>query len=470
MTVALAIILVHGHHHSRQYLVEHRRHSIKPHLSATKPRVSHVISTIIFITTATMSQLQLSNPSLRIPGTNKSMFERAPVESGRKRGYFNDGATRVLLALTEEDHLQAAGTYGAKELGEYPVDFTILRNGSYDQHIMLFIPKRRGTMKVVHIELHQTNRQWKPSSRALRSLERDLIPAITQAEEAAKLTKLPLPEYAFDLVPRLCYRDSPDDPFFEYQFQIWFEPEAHYGRWRRAECTAGLLDGYTNVCHLLIEPAKNEWACGKPIGINFDPSEADEQDRELATAYAFLRVPIELPSTWTIPEGYSLRDTQAALLSEDRGLVAGRLSFPILQGLPGTDYDALVFSDVRPNFSVHRYNADGTRLTKQQRQEQLNEESSDMYEDEGSANEHDGVAPSGKITEIMEDIQLSGELTPVPLESLHLALPALPVSREEPTLQLDTAGSLAPPVQRRSLIRPLPQLWPLLQPFLPHPP
>ena len=131
-------------------------------------------------------------------------------------------------------------------------------------------------MKVVHIELHQTNRQWKPSPRALRSLERDLIPAITQAKEAAKLTKLPLPEYAFDLVPRLCYCDSPDDPFFKYQFQIWFEPEAHYGRWHRAERTAGLLDGYTNVCHLLIEPAKNEWASGEPIGINFDPSEVDE--------------------------------------------------------------------------------------------------------------------------------------------------------------------------------------------------
>ena len=88
-----------------------------------------------------MSQLQLSNPSLHILGTNRSMFERAPVESGRKCGYFNDGAMRVLLALTEEDHLQAVGTYGAKELGEYPVDFMILRNGSYDQRLMPFVPK-----------------------------------------------------------------------------------------------------------------------------------------------------------------------------------------------------------------------------------------------------------------------------------------------------------------------------------------
>ena len=153
-------------------------------------------------------------------------------------------------------------------------------------------------------------------------------------------------------------------------------------------------------------------------------------------------MPIELPTTWTIPQGYSLRDTQAVLLSEDHSSVAGCLSFPILQGLPGTDYNALVFSDMRPNFSVHRYNTDGIWLTKQQWQEQVNEENSDMYKDEGSANEHDGVAPSGKIT---EDIQLSGEPTLALLKSLRLALPVPPVSRQEPALQLDTAGSLAPP-------------------------
>ena len=157
-------------------------------------------------------------------------------------------------------------------------------------------------MRVVHIELHQTNWQWKPSSRALRNLEGDLVFAINQAEEAAKLTKLPLPEYAFELVPCLCYCDSPDDPFFEYQFQIWFKLEAHYGRWHHAEHTAGLLDGYTNICHLLLEPMKEEWACGEPIGINFNPADVDDQDRELAIAYAFLKLPIELLSTCTIPQ------------------------------------------------------------------------------------------------------------------------------------------------------------------------
>ena len=69
------------------------------------------------------------------------MFERAPVESGRKHGYFNDGATGVLLGLTQDDYLQVAGTYGAKELGKYPVNFVLLRNGLYNQCLLPFVLK-----------------------------------------------------------------------------------------------------------------------------------------------------------------------------------------------------------------------------------------------------------------------------------------------------------------------------------------
>ncbi len=446
MFVTIATIWVRGHRHGRHCLIERYCRSIKHCLTTTKPRVPHVISTIVFITSSIMSQLQLNNPSLRVPGLNKSMFGRAPVESGRKRGYFNDETTRALLGLTQEDYLQVAGTYGAKELGEYPVDFALLRNGSYDQRLLPFVPKRRGTMRVVHIELRQTNRQWMPTSRALRSLEKDLRLAISQAEEAARCTNLPIPEYAFELVPRLCYRDSPDDPFFEYQFQLWFEPEAHYGRWRRAERVAGILDGYTNVCQLLLEPANKEWACGEPIGIKMDLANADDQDRELAIAYAYLKVPIELPGDWVIPGNYSLRDAQAALLSEGRGSVVGRLNFPVVQELPGDDYDALVFSDVRPNFSVHRYNADGSRLTKQQRKEQNDEESSDMFENEGSEKSPEGDTPAGKFTEVMEDVQRTDELELQPWKPLRLALPAPPALTRDSNLQLDTMSSLAPPL------------------------
>ena len=147
-------------------------------------------------------------------------------------------------------------------------------------------------------------------------------------------------------MPHLCYCDSPDDPFFEYQFQLWFEPEAHYGRWHWAEHVAGLLDGYINVCQSLLDPAGKDWAGGEPIGINFDLANMDSRDRELAIAYAYLKVLIELPSDWVIPSNYSLLEAQATLLSEGCELVVGRLAFPVIPKLPGNDYDALIVSDV----------------------------------------------------------------------------------------------------------------------------
>lgn len=73
------------------------------------------------------------------------------------------------------------------------------------------------------------------------------------------------------------------------------------------ERVAGILEGYMNVCQLLLKPASEEWACGEPIGINFDLANADSQDHELAIAYTYLKVPIKLPSDWVIPSDYSLR-------------------------------------------------------------------------------------------------------------------------------------------------------------------
>ena len=47
-----------------------------------------------------MSQLEINQPTLRIPGTQISLFERTPLEHGHKRGYFRDEATRALLGLS----------------------------------------------------------------------------------------------------------------------------------------------------------------------------------------------------------------------------------------------------------------------------------------------------------------------------------------------------------------------------------
>ena len=97
-----------------------------------------------------MSQLELNRPTLCIPGTRISLFERAPIEKGRKKGYFRDEATRALLGLNKGDFMQTSGTYGAKELAEYPVRFELLCDGTYDQRFFPFVPRSRGTMRTPH--------------------------------------------------------------------------------------------------------------------------------------------------------------------------------------------------------------------------------------------------------------------------------------------------------------------------------
>jgi hypothetical protein len=405
-----------------------------------------------------MSQLERNQPALYIRGTKISLFERAPIEQGRKRGYFRDEATRALLGLNKGDFMQANGTYGAREQAEYPTDFALLRDGTYDQRFLPFVSKFQGTMRTVQIDLPIHNRQWKPSARAIKNLWENLQTEAIEAEQAALRTNLPLPDYAFELVPRLCYRTSPTDPPFEYQFQIWFAPQAHYARWRRVERVAGLLGGYLNACHRLLHPDNVEWPHGEPIGIAFDSAKADDKDKDLAIAYAFLKVPIQLPEAWKIPDDYSLQDAQAALLSDGRGSARNRLSFPIIELLPDTDYDALEFCKVRPRYAEHRYNADGTRLNKQQRKDYDEGESSDMVDDEGSevGSIGDAPFPADKIVEITDDAQPvdetasqivlpADEPSVQPLDRFLLALP-IPTTPSRSLLpQLDTALSLIPP-------------------------
>lgn len=394
------------------------------------------------------------------------MTGRAPVESGRKRGYFKDEETKALLSLTSDEFMMNSGTYGAKEIGENPVDFATLRHGSYDQRFLPFVPRSHGTLRLRYLEIRLTNKQWMPSARALTGLRENFLNLMEEASKVALRTNLPLPDYVYQLVPRLLYLDHDESKVFELQFQAWFELEAHYARWRRIERVISLLAGYINACHLLLNPGNKNWFCGEPIGIQFDPSNPDERDKGLVLAYVFLAIPVNRPDTWNFPDHYGLREARAALLSEGRGSETGRLAFPSIEGLPGTDYDALMFSDVRPNYPEHRYMADGTRRSKQQRKDYEEGESSDMVDAIGSADEESEIPPiaSGKIVEVMEDVQP----TPAPaLQSFELvrrALPAPPPRSQLPesllqdqpseslprnlesSLQLDIARSLAPPL------------------------
>jgi hypothetical protein len=71
-----------------------------------------------------------------------------------------------------------------------------------------------------------------PSPRALKGLRESFRRVVEEAEKVAKLTNLPLPDYVFQLVPRLLFQSHEDSVIFELQFQAWFDAAAHYARWR----------------------------------------------------------------------------------------------------------------------------------------------------------------------------------------------------------------------------------------------
>ena len=102
----------------------------------------------------------------------------------------------------------------------------------------------------------------------------------------------------------------------------------------------------------------------------------------MALAYAYLRIPISLPTDWKVPDEYSLQDTQKALLDNIHCPMTPRAKFPALSELPEDHYDYLIFSVVCPHYPEHRYNADGSRITKSQCQQMVEDESSDMAKDD----------------------------------------------------------------------------------------
>jgi hypothetical protein len=52
---------------------------------------------------------------------------------GPQKGYFNNQLTRDLLGLEKEEVLLNSGTYGAKEPGRHPVEFTLLHQGDFEK-------------------------------------------------------------------------------------------------------------------------------------------------------------------------------------------------------------------------------------------------------------------------------------------------------------------------------------------------
>jgi hypothetical protein len=77
------------------------------------------------------------------------------------------------------------------------------------------------------MELHETNKQWMPAACSVKELWEELERLLKEVEEIASFLKLPLPDYAYQILLNLRFLPTQASKPFEYQFQPWFDPEAH---------------------------------------------------------------------------------------------------------------------------------------------------------------------------------------------------------------------------------------------------
>ena len=243
------------------------------------------------------------------------------------------------------------------------------------------------------VELHETNEQQMPAARSIKELWEELEKLLKEAEEVASLTKPPLPNYAYQIFPQLCFRPTQASKPFGYQFQPWFDLQALQAQWRRTERVAGQLEGYINIGQLLRTSDERSWRYGKPIGIKLDPDGDEAKDAALAMAYAYLGVPVAPSVDLRIPRAYSLREAREVMLDNVRDFVASCTTFPIISDLAEDRYDGLTFLVVCPRFSNYHYNADGTRTTKLQCKQLEEGESSNMVDDSGSVDSEGSISP-----------------------------------------------------------------------------
>lgn len=293
----------------------------------------------------------------------------APIKEGSRAGYFDDRLTRHLLALTSEEILLSLGTYGSKDLGQTPVDITILRESSYNRRLLPFAP-RGSCMVARNLDLHKLNHQWRTYTQTAKDLGTQLDEAIRDASDIARQVSLSLPEYARQLVPKLLYQAG-EESKFPLQLQAFFSPSALCARVAHIICVIGMLEAYINLGHRILSN-HTEWKFKEPVGLTMKIEFLMDKDSELLKAYLFLGLPIEFDGHYplTLISGYSLDDAKTALRGLEESDTSEQLSIGSSpEELNSDDDDALKFAVIFPEYDMDEYNSDGTTVTLRQKKD-----------------------------------------------------------------------------------------------------
>ena len=323
----------------------------------------------------------------------------APVDEGKKKGYFDDSATRVLLELSPSDALLHSGTYGTSELSVQPIKLSTLRTLSYDRRLLPFTPANH-PFTGTYIAMHDRNRQHPVLAQTRKNLEENLNRALLDAQIAANSAGISLPNYAISLVPRLKYSEGGDDRPFPHQFKIFFVPSASRTRGVRIGRVGATLDATTNAASAMAGNPKG-WPKGEPVGISIDTDEILEEDSLILAAYQAL----EVPRKGQLPNGVEIvtltrEEARDVLIGKTLGKSIPITNIPdVAPGFDpdtGLDDDALFYVAIAPDHDDHNLNADGEATTRGQRREEADHAfMNDLHaqRDEEARMEQDPVPP-----------------------------------------------------------------------------
>ena len=149
----------------------------------------------------THNMSQYPHDHYRTPLTvDPTVSSPAPVDKGKRKGYFDDNATKELLNLSPNDTLLHSGTYRTNKLSIQPIKLSALHTHSYDRKLLPFTPVNH-PFTGTYIAMHERNGQYPVLAQSRKNLEENLNQALLDTQIATNSAGISLPNYAITLIP-----------------------------------------------------------------------------------------------------------------------------------------------------------------------------------------------------------------------------------------------------------------------------
>jgi hypothetical protein len=369
---------------------------------------------------------------------------RAPVDEGQLSGYFDDHLTRELLGLGNGDLLLQSGTYGAREPGQAPFPFSLIREGPSDRRLLPFVPRRFSDVAFPY-SMHDRNGQFFIPLPLLRAQREELGRIVRRVLTTASDVGRSPPEYLRELVPRVTYDREPFETVgayqdsFPYQFLPYFTPSGSRARWIRIWRLLAIGEGYLQLCTAAFG-STTEWQRSPPVGLRLDCVPRAE-DLPLFRAYRRLGVLMEGHVPNLDLTGFTEIDALQILL----GPRAEELPPSMLQPaafLEPTDDDGLVWSVVNEGYDATLFNEFGYTQTRRDRRIRRAELAEEAQQATGTEEDHGYPADVRFFDERISPEQAeSRELVPYGVQGLRSAMPSTSNLLLPPPGELSTGPS-----------------------------